>query len=197
MLQAQGGDARVMDRGSGDARLRHQCAKRGPVPVAFGQQHQGGTLEPGGDLCQRARHWGRWVVDARVSEDRKELVQAGPGDGPGRARFGALRQTGESGGMEGRTLAMRTDPQVGVDAILVPGRRRTGHAAAAKTRPQNCGRKPLPLVVTRRSRNGAAGLRCSPGTSLRPASTGARKLVFCSAATRLAPASRLSPGARL
>jgi len=88
MLEADRRDARIMDLGAGGLPASNEGAEPRPMAGAFSQQDQARRSEPGFDLIDGEIERCRRGVDPRVRRDGQELVEAGPGDGPGSAAFG-------------------------------------------------------------------------------------------------------------
>jgi hypothetical protein len=115
VAQAQGSDARVVDRPSLHGRPLEHLLQRVPEALTFVQENQRRRLEPAPDLLEGIGSRRRRIVDPRMGDDGVELVEAGPGNG---LRCATLGQGGDDGvrrRVPGGVRAMRVDEDVGVD----------------------------------------------------------------------------------
>lgn len=71
-------------------------------------------------LIDSLRERRSWLVDARMRRDRYELVDAGPGDGPGLASFGEILERRARGCVPGRVSAVGINEDVGIDRDHAP-----------------------------------------------------------------------------
>lgn len=120
VMQTQGRDACVVYLRPGNATLAKQTAQRVPVPFGLRQQDQVWRLEPRRHLLDRESARRRGIVDARMGDDRKELVNTRPRHRPGRPRLGELLHTRVGRLVPPGVLAVRVDQQVGVYRDHVP-----------------------------------------------------------------------------
>ena len=120
MLNAESGDARVVNLGPADASGGYQPAQFGKGLIGFRQQDQRRRLKPGLDLIQSADYRCRRVIDSGMCHDGQEFMQAGPRNCPCRAPFGERRNRVRSRAVERSILAMRVNQNVGINRNQAP-----------------------------------------------------------------------------
>jgi hypothetical protein len=82
VLDRKSGDVRVVNEVSdGLSRLDRPSQVR-PMLRALAEQHEGGRSEQRLEVFEGGRERGRRVEDARMSDDAKKLVDAGPRQSP-------------------------------------------------------------------------------------------------------------------
>ena len=85
MVEADRGDAGIVDFGAFDFSRRGQGGQGIKVSRPLTEQSQSRTDLPGFQGLERRGQGCWWVIDSGVGHDGKELVDHGPGDRPGSA----------------------------------------------------------------------------------------------------------------
>lgn len=88
VLQAQGGNVRVVNQVARRARLAYDLIEQGNVAFGLGEQNERGRSKDAAQIVERDVQGDRRMEHPGVRHNPEELVDARPGDGPGKATCG-------------------------------------------------------------------------------------------------------------
>ena len=115
MMQAQRGDARIVDRPALDLAANRNLLEPVEVTHRFADELAPRGFAPGTDGVERHAQGRRRRVDARMRHHGTEFVHARPGDRPAAAAVGQIGEQLERRGVRTGSRAVRVNQKVGVN----------------------------------------------------------------------------------
>src|SRR6266853_2349090 len=120
MMKAESRDTPIVHARSGNLCPFYHSRQHTPVAGGLGEDDERGRFQPRRDLFKRLGKWRRRREDSLVRDNRQELVQAGPREGPRGSALGQLAYTGGSLLMPLVVASMGTDKDVCIDSDQPP-----------------------------------------------------------------------------
>lgn len=115
MMETQGRDPCVMHASSSDLGANTEPLKVIQITQSFVEKLQPGGLLPARNRFERRRGRRGRMVDPRVSDDGKKLMNGTPGNRPMSPTPGKLRQRRDGSLVPLAILPVRVDQQVGIN----------------------------------------------------------------------------------
>lgn len=112
--KAERGDAGIVNEGAGELGVAGQNGQFSKMGFAFGKQHERRAGQPIFEKIQGGFERRGWAVDTKMGDNAKELMQAGPRNGPGCGAVAELIDDIQGRDMKWGILPMGIDEDIGI-----------------------------------------------------------------------------------